>query len=70
MRHKQDVHHHLSPVPLIYCSYPVCACVSGLLHPGDLLVEVNGNPVGGLEPEQVIQILVGHLTDVSVDEVI
>uniref|UniRef100_A0A3B4ZIJ4 MAGUK p55 subfamily member 4-like n=1 Tax=Stegastes partitus TaxID=144197 RepID=A0A3B4ZIJ4_9TELE len=30
---------------------------SGLLHPGDLLVEVNGNPVGGLEPEQVIQIL-------------
>uniref|UniRef100_A0A667WYJ5 MAGUK p55 scaffold protein 4 n=1 Tax=Myripristis murdjan TaxID=586833 RepID=A0A667WYJ5_9TELE len=31
---------------------------SGLLHPGDLLVEVNGNPVGGLEPEQVIQILI------------
>ncbi|KAM8749699.1 MAGUK p55 subfamily member 4-like isoform 1-T1 [Acanthopagrus schlegelii] len=31
---------------------------SGLLHPGDLLVEVNGNPVVGLEPEQVIQILV------------
>lgn len=33
----------------------------GLLHPGDLLVEVNGNPVVGLDPEQVIQILVGHL---------
>lgn len=33
--------------------------VSGLLHPGDMLVEVNGNPVVGLEPEQVIQILVG-----------
>uniref|UniRef100_A0AAZ3SJ91 Membrane protein, palmitoylated 4a (MAGUK p55 subfamily member 4) n=1 Tax=Oncorhynchus tshawytscha TaxID=74940 RepID=A0AAZ3SJ91_ONCTS len=31
---------------------------SGLLHPGDLLVEVNGNPVEGLDPEQVIQILV------------
>ncbi|KAM4608720.1 MAGUK p55 subfamily member 4-like [Polymixia lowei] len=31
---------------------------SGLLHPGDLLVEVNGNPVEGLEPEQVIQILI------------
>ncbi|KAG7283083.1 hypothetical protein CRUP_012976 [Coryphaenoides rupestris] len=31
---------------------------SGLLHPGDLLLEVNGNPVEGLEPEQVIQILV------------
>uniref|UniRef100_A0A7N6AMH7 Membrane protein, palmitoylated 4a (MAGUK p55 subfamily member 4) n=1 Tax=Anabas testudineus TaxID=64144 RepID=A0A7N6AMH7_ANATE len=31
---------------------------SGLLHPGDMLVEVNGNPVGGLEPEQVIQILI------------
>ncbi|XP_041858097.1 MAGUK p55 subfamily member 4-like [Melanotaenia boesemani] len=30
---------------------------SGLLHPGDLLVEVNGNPVVGLEPEKVIQIL-------------
>ncbi|XP_031729158.1 MAGUK p55 subfamily member 4-like [Anarrhichthys ocellatus] len=31
---------------------------SRLLHPGDLLLEVNGNPVGGLEPEQVIQILI------------
>ncbi|XP_040004674.1 MAGUK p55 subfamily member 4-like [Xiphias gladius] len=31
---------------------------SGLLHPGDLLVEVNGSPVVGLEPEQVIQILI------------
>ncbi|XP_005475409.1 MAGUK p55 subfamily member 4 isoform X1 [Oreochromis niloticus] len=30
---------------------------SALLHPGDLLVEVNGNPVVGLEPEQVIHIL-------------
>ncbi|XP_034006193.1 MAGUK p55 subfamily member 4-like [Trematomus bernacchii] len=30
---------------------------SRLLHAGDLLVEVNGNPVAGLEPEQVIQIL-------------
>ena len=44
----------------------VCVCVgggSGLLHPGDLLVEVNGNPVVGLEPEQVIQILVGPIID-------
>ncbi|XP_045899176.1 MAGUK p55 subfamily member 4-like [Micropterus dolomieu] len=31
---------------------------SGLLHPGDLLVEVNGKPVVGMEPEQVIQILI------------
>uniref|UniRef100_A0AAY4B5J2 Membrane protein, palmitoylated 4a (MAGUK p55 subfamily member 4) n=1 Tax=Denticeps clupeoides TaxID=299321 RepID=A0AAY4B5J2_9TELE len=30
---------------------------SGLLHPGDKLVEVNGSSVEGLEPEQVIQIL-------------
>ncbi|XP_069569479.1 MAGUK p55 subfamily member 4-like [Brachyistius frenatus] len=30
---------------------------SGLLYAGDLLVEVNENPVLGLEPEQVIQIL-------------
>ncbi|KAM6934644.1 MAGUK p55 subfamily member 4-like [Xenentodon cancila] len=30
---------------------------SGLLHPGDLLVEVNGNPVVGMEPEKVIQML-------------
>ncbi|XP_065149397.2 MAGUK p55 subfamily member 4 [Paramisgurnus dabryanus] len=31
---------------------------SGLLYPGDKLIEVNGCPVHGLEPEQVIQILV------------
>ncbi|XP_036429830.1 MAGUK p55 subfamily member 4 [Colossoma macropomum] len=31
---------------------------SGLLYPGDKLVEVNGEPVEGLEPVQVIQILV------------
>ncbi|XP_056145878.1 MAGUK p55 subfamily member 4 [Lampris incognitus] len=31
---------------------------SGLLYPGDLLVEVNGNSVEGMEPEQVIQILI------------
>ncbi|XP_067117250.1 MAGUK p55 subfamily member 4 [Osmerus mordax] len=31
---------------------------SGLLHAGDLLVEVNGSPVEGLDPEQVIQILI------------
>ncbi|XP_013863479.1 MAGUK p55 subfamily member 4 [Austrofundulus limnaeus] len=30
---------------------------SGLLHPGDLLVEVNGNSVVGMEPEKVIHIL-------------
>lgn len=45
----------------VKCSLIMCVCVSGLLHPGDLLVEVNGNPVVGLEPEQIIQILVGHL---------
>lgn len=32
--------------------------VEGLLHAGDRLVEVNGHPVFGLEPEQIIQILV------------
>lgn len=37
----------------------VSISVLGLLHPGDLLVEVDGKPVVGLEPEQVIQILVG-----------
>ncbi|KAK3557475.1 hypothetical protein QTP70_027936 [Hemibagrus guttatus] len=31
---------------------------SGLLHAGDRLVEVNGHPVFGLEPEQIIKILV------------
>ncbi|XP_046716166.1 MAGUK p55 subfamily member 4 isoform X2 [Silurus meridionalis] len=30
---------------------------SGLLHAGDRLVEVNGYPVFGLEPEQIIKIL-------------
>ncbi|XP_052456577.1 MAGUK p55 subfamily member 4-like isoform X2 [Carassius gibelio] len=30
---------------------------SGLLHAGDRLVEVNGQPVFGLEPKQIIQIL-------------
>uniref|UniRef100_A0A3Q3BBR5 MAGUK p55 subfamily member 4-like n=1 Tax=Kryptolebias marmoratus TaxID=37003 RepID=A0A3Q3BBR5_KRYMA len=30
---------------------------SGLLHPGDLLVEVNGSSVVGMDPEKVIQIL-------------
>ncbi|XP_077473276.1 MAGUK p55 subfamily member 4-like [Stigmatopora argus] len=30
---------------------------SGLLHAGDLLAEVDGKPLLGLEPEQVIQIL-------------
>lgn len=32
--------------------------VAGLLRAGDRLVEVNGHPVFGLEPEQIIQILV------------
>jgi len=41
----------------------VCACVCapcllGLLHPGDKLVEVNGQKVQRLQPEHVIQILV------------
>uniref|UniRef100_A0A6Q2WS50 MAGUK p55 scaffold protein 4 n=1 Tax=Esox lucius TaxID=8010 RepID=A0A6Q2WS50_ESOLU len=31
---------------------------SGLLHAGDRIMEVNGYPVDGLEPEQVIEILV------------
>lgn len=35
----------------------VCACV-GLLHAGDRIIEVNGFPVDGMEPEQVIQVVV------------
>jgi len=35
----------------------VCVCV-GLLHAGDRVLEVNGFPVDGLEPEQVIQVVV------------
>lgn len=37
----------------------------GLLHAGDKLVEVNGYPVFGLEPEQIIKILVGILIPFS-----
>lgn len=33
----------------------------GLLYAGDKLVEVNGVPVEGLEPEQVINILVFNI---------
>lgn len=33
----------------------VCA---GLLHAGDRIIEVNGFPVDGMEPEQVIQVVV------------
>lgn len=40
--------------------------VEGLLHAGDRLVEVNGQPVFGLEPEQIIQILVSILSCTSV----
>lgn len=36
----------------------VCVCV-GLLHAGDRIIEVNGFPVDGMEPEQVIQVVVG-----------
>ncbi|KAL8183671.1 UNVERIFIED_CONTAM: MAGUK p55 subfamily member 4 [Gekko kuhli] len=38
---------------------------SGLLYAGDKLVEVNGVPVEGLEPEQVIHILVRFYEDFS-----
>ncbi|XP_037542588.1 MAGUK p55 subfamily member 4-like [Nematolebias whitei] len=44
----------------IYIARVICGGLadrSGLLHPGDLLVEVNGNSVVGMEPEKVIQIL-------------
>lgn len=40
--------------PSLFC-VPVCL---GLLYAGDKLVEVNGVPVEGLDPEQVIHILV------------
>lgn len=38
----------------------VCVYI-GLLHAGDRIIEVNGFPVDGMEPEQVIQVVVGHL---------
>lgn len=38
----------------------VCVC-AGLLHAGDRIMEVNGFPVDGMEPEQVIQIVVRAL---------
>lgn len=38
----------------------VCVC-AGLLHAGDRIMEVNGFPVDGMEPEQVIQIVVCSL---------
>lgn len=40
--------------PSLFC-VPVCL---GLLYAGDKLVEVNGVSVEGLDPEQVIHILV------------
>uniref|UniRef100_A0A3Q3EM43 MAGUK p55 scaffold protein 4, like n=1 Tax=Labrus bergylta TaxID=56723 RepID=A0A3Q3EM43_9LABR len=33
---------------------------SGLLHAGDRIIEVNGFPVDGMEPEQVIQVVVSQ----------
>uniref|UniRef100_A0A665T6Z8 Membrane protein, palmitoylated 4-like n=1 Tax=Echeneis naucrates TaxID=173247 RepID=A0A665T6Z8_ECHNA len=33
---------------------------SGLLHAGDRIIEVNGFAVDGMEPEQVIQVVVGY----------
>lgn len=48
---------HLLPIslyPFLFC-VPVCL---GLLYAGDKLVEVNGVSVEGLDPEQVIHILV------------
>ena len=38
----------------------VCWLAAGLLHAGDRIIEVNGYPVEGLDPEHVIQILVGQ----------
>lgn len=34
----------------------------GLLHAGDRIIEVNGFSVDGMEPEQVIQVVVSHLS--------
>lgn len=43
----------------VFVSVCACLCVcGGLLHAGDRVVEVNGFPVDGMEPEQVIQIVV------------
>lgn len=39
----------------------VCVCV-GLLHTGDRVLEVNGFPVDGMEPEQVIQVVVSWMS--------
>lgn len=35
-----------------------CWSVVGLLHAGDRIIEVNGFSVGGMEPEQVIHVVV------------
>lgn len=47
---------HWSPRESIHNYWFVWA---GLLHAGDRIIEVNGFPVDGLEPEQVIQVVVG-----------
>lgn len=39
----------------------VCVCL-GLLHAGDRIIEVNGFSVDGMEPEQVIQVVVSQLS--------
>lgn len=53
------------PSPPASCSPPPCLLlltagrsVAGLLHAGDRIIEVNGFSVGGMEPEQVIQVVV------------
>jgi len=48
----------------------LCSCNVGLLYAGDKLVEVNGVPVEGLDPEQVIHILVTVLLVLFVSDVV
>lgn len=36
-------------------------CLTGLIHVGDELKEVNGIPVDDKKPEEIIRLLVSHM---------
>lgn len=46
------------PGPPLWSSSNQDPSVPGLLHAGDRILEVNGFSVGGMEPEQVINVVV------------
>lgn len=61
--HVNSTGHKDSPGPELGILF-LCP-LAGLLHAGDRLVEVNGHPVFGLEPEQIIKILVRSFNSFS-----